>query len=424
MLFNEVEPKIWYNIYMLYQGSFFLKGAVMSEKRRDNKGRILNTGESQRKDGRYAYKYVDTYGKPQFVYAWKLVATDKTPNGKRNDMSLREKEKEIKKDFDDGIDTINNKMTVCQLYEKQISHRGNVKQNTKQGRKYFMKILERDKLGARSIDSVKLSDAKEWAIRMSEAGYSYLTINAYKRSLNASFHTAIRDDYIRKSPFDFALNTVLANNTKPKVALTKEQEDNLLALMANDDVYQKYRDEILILLRTGIRISELCGLTLTDLDFENKLINIDHQLLRNTEIGYYVTSPKTKSGVRQIPMCEEVYQVLKQIARKRTGTNIFKVDGYSDFLFLTAKDEPKISAHYHTMLKNFVNKYKKRTTEPLPKITPHVFRHTFCTNFANAGMNPKALQYIMGHSNVGMTLNYYSHATATSAKAEMDKLLA
>ena len=62
----------------------------MSEKRRDNKNRILRTGESQRKDGRYAYKYIDTFGKPQFVYSWKLVPTDKTPAGKRDDIALKE----------------------------------------------------------------------------------------------------------------------------------------------------------------------------------------------------------------------------------------------------------------------------------------------------------------------------------------------
>ena len=88
------------------------------------------SGESQRKDGRYAYKYIDTFGKVQFVYAWKLVPTDKTPAGKRDDISLREKEKEIQKDLDDGIDTIGKKMTVCELYAKQNRHRGNVRHNT------------------------------------------------------------------------------------------------------------------------------------------------------------------------------------------------------------------------------------------------------------------------------------------------------
>ena len=106
----------------------------MSEKRRDNKNRILRSGESQRKDGRYAYKYTDTFGKVQFVYAWKLVPTDKTPAGKRDDISLREKEKEIQKDLDDGIDTIGKKMTVCELYAKQNRHRGNVRHNTTKGR--------------------------------------------------------------------------------------------------------------------------------------------------------------------------------------------------------------------------------------------------------------------------------------------------
>ena len=66
----------------------------MSEKRRDNKNRILRTGESQRKDGRYAYKYIDTFGKPQFVYSWKLVPTDKTRQENSDDIALREKEKE------------------------------------------------------------------------------------------------------------------------------------------------------------------------------------------------------------------------------------------------------------------------------------------------------------------------------------------
>lgn len=73
-----------------------------------------------------------------------------------------------------------------------------------------------------------------------------------------------------------------------------------------------------------------------------------------------------------------------------------------------------------------MKKYNKqhKEDEALPNITPHTMRHTFCTRLANAGMNPKALQYIMGHSNITMTLNYYAHATFASAKAEMDRLAA
>jgi len=72
--------------------------------------------------------------------------------------------------------------------------------------------------------------------------------------------------------------------------------------MQHDKVYQKYYDEVVILLETGLRISELSGLTDTDLDFENRFVRIDHQLLRSTEDGYYIETPKTDSGFRQVPM--------------------------------------------------------------------------------------------------------------------------
>src|SRR5690625_6555481 len=74
------------------------------------------------------------------------------------------------------------------------------------------------------------------------------------------------------------------------------------------------------------------------------------------------------------------------------------------------------------MLKNLVKKYNKYNEDKLPHITPHILRHTFCTNYANEGMNPKALQYIMGHANITMTLNYYAHATFDSAMAEVKRL--
>ena len=261
------------------------RSLTVSEKRKDHKGRILRTGESQRKDGRYAYKYIDTFGKPQFVYSWKLVPTDKTPAGKRDDIALREKEKEIQKDLDDGIDHIGKKMTVCQLYAKQIRHRANVRHGTKQGRKQLMRILQEDKLGACRIENVKLSDAKEWALRMKDKGFSYNTINNHKRSLKASFYIAIQDDCVRKNPFDFKLSEVLENDTKEKVALTEEQEQALLSFIKTDNVYHKHYDDVLILLKTGLRISELCGLTVADIDFKNEVVIIDHQLLKSKEQG-------------------------------------------------------------------------------------------------------------------------------------------
>ena len=395
----------------------------MSEKRRDNKGRILRTGESQRADGRYMYKYVNRAGETKVVYSWKLVAADRVPKGKRDDLSLREKEREIQRDLEDGIDTKGKKMTLCELYAKKTAQRINVKKNTLAGRKYLMDALKQDKLGSRSIDSIKPSDAKEWAVRMKEKGYGFKTISNYKRSLKASFYMAIEDDYVRKNPFDFQLSEVIDDDSESRQALSEEQEEKMLSFLQYDTVYQKYYDDVLILLKTGLRISELCGLTVQDLDFENHTLNIDHQLLRNQE-GYYIETPKTKCGIRKVPMSEEAGKAFQRVLkRKKTGKGIV-IDGYRNFLFLNQKGMPMTACYYTSTLRNIVKKYNKYHDEPLPKITPHILRHTFCTRLAQKNMNPKNLQYIMGHSSIMITLNLYAHASQTGANMEMRSLIA
>lgn len=395
----------------------------MIEKRRDKKNRILHNGESQRKDGRYVYKYTDSFGKPQFIYAWKLVPTDKTPNGKRDDKSLREKEQEILKDLNDGIDTIGKKISVCQLYAKKNNQRPNVKDKTKKGRQRLMKYLENDKIGACPIENVKMSDAKELLIRMKEKGIAYQTIKNDKRSLYAAFKMAIQDDYIRKNPFEFKIDDVIDNDTEKNIPLTQEQEESLYSYIANDKICSKYYDEVILIRETGLRISEFCGLIDTNLDFENRLINIDHQLLRNSERGYYIDDTKTDNGVRKVPMSDKAYEIFKRIVNSRKSSNTIVIDGYSGFLFLNRNGKPRVNMDYDYIFSRIVKKYNKCHEEKLPKkMTPHTLRHTFCTNWANDGMNPRTLQYIMGHKNIEMTLKYYTHPTYMSAQAEMERI--
>ena len=397
----------------------------MKEKRRDSKGRILHTGESQRTDGKYLYKYVDAFGNTKYVYAWRLTPTDVTPKGKRHDISLREKEEQIKKDLLDGIDSTGKKMTLCQLYAKRNAQRANVKKSTQKQREQLMRLLKEDKLGARSIDTIKPSDAKEWALRMKEKGFSYNTVNNHKRSLKASFYIAIQDDYVRKNPFDFKLNEVIEDDTKGKVALTEKQEQALLSFIKTDNVYHKYYDDVLILLKTGLRISELCGLTVKDIDFKNEIVHIDHQLLKSKEQGYYIETPKTKSGIRQVPLSEETIKAFQRVIKSRPKTKPIEVDGHSDFVFVNHKGKPKVAIDYSSLFVRMVKKYNKHHKDnPLPHITPHTLRHTFCTRLASKNMNPKDLQYIMGHSNISITMNWYAHASIDTAKSEVQRLIA
>jgi len=109
-------------------------------RRKDNKGRLLKTGESQRKDGRYVYKYQDKSGKSKFLYSWRLTDTDPIPKGKQLKKSLRELEKELQRDIMDEIDSSGKKMVLWQLYEKHNALKPNVRQSTETGRKYLMEI--------------------------------------------------------------------------------------------------------------------------------------------------------------------------------------------------------------------------------------------------------------------------------------------
>lgn len=209
---------------------------------------------------------------------------------------------------------------------------------------------------------------------------------------------AIQDDCIRKNPFDFPINDVINDDTEPKVPLTPAQEEELLKFMQDDPVYAKYYDEVVILLEIGLQISELCGLTETDLNFEKRFANVDHQLLRSTEDGYYIETPKTDSGFRQVLMSAAAYEAFQRVLKNRRDAKAIEVDGYRNFLSLNRDGLPKVAVNYDAMFKCLAKKFNKCHKEPLPPVmTPHTMRHTFCTRMANAGMNPKASSCICGH---------------------------
>ena len=296
------------------------------------------------------------------------------------------------------------------------------------GKAFFFLPLDyppqKRKSPVKSIATIKPSDAKEWVLRMKEKGFSYNTINNHKRSLKASFYIAIQDDYVRKNPFDFKLSEVIENDTKEKVALT-EEEQALLSFIKTDNVYHKYFDEVLILLKTGLRISELCGLTMADIDFKNEVVVVSHQLLKSKEQGYYIETPKTKSGVRNVPLSKETIRAFHRVMKKRPKIRSMEIDGHKDFLFVNSKGKPKVAIDYTALFVRMVKKYNKHHKDnPLPHITPHTLRHTFCTRLASKNMNPKDLQYIMGHSNISITMNWYAHASIDTAKSEVQRLIA
>ena len=396
----------------------------MSAKRRDNRNRILRNGESQRKDGRYMYKYIDNVGNAKYVYSWKLVKTDTVPQGAKKDISLRDKEKQIHKDLEDDIVSLGGGMTVLELVKKYISQKTGVRHNTEANYNFVINIIKKEAFGNKRIDKVKLSDAKGWLIKLQADGRGYSTIHTVRGVVRPAFQMAVDDDLIRKNPFEFQLATVVVNDSVTREAITRKQQRAFLEFIKAD----KHYEGIYILFHTGLRISEFVGLTISDIDLENGKINIDHQLQRKRNMEYIKKATKTDSGTRMVPMTEEVQECFRFIItnRKKPKKEPVIYDknrvSYKGFLYLDKNDMPMVALHWEKYFQHICEKYNKIYKEELPKITPHVCRHTFCSNMAKSGMNPKTLQKIMGHSDIGVTLNTYTHLDFEDIQKEMKQV--
>ena len=273
------------------------------------------------------------------------------------------------------------------------------------------------------IDKVKFSDAKAWLIKLQKDGRGYSSIHSIRGVVRPAFEMALQDDLIRKNPFQFELATVVVNDSVTREAITRAQERAFLKFVQEDKHFSKYYDGIYILFNTGLRVSEFCGLTISDIDFKNKRIRVDHQLQRARDMRYIIEETKTKSGERFVPMSNEVMACFRRIINNRK--KLFKepmIDGYTGFLFLDKNDMPMVALHWEHYFKHILQKYNSIYKVQLPKITPHVCRHTFCSNMARSGMNPKTLQYIMGHADISITLDTYTHVKFDDAKAEFDRV--
>ena len=218
----------------------------MSEKRKDNKGRILKTGESQRKDLIYQYRYTDIHGKRQTIYSSDLK-------------ELREKEKVIQKQLDDGIDYAAGEVTVIALLERYISLKQGVRYNTKVGYNFVLNLIKKEDFGYRQIRDIKVSDAQQWIMKLHNDGKGYSTITSVRGVVKPAFQMAYNEDIIRRNPFDFKLVDVVPNDSQKRIAMTEEQQEIWMGFIRNDKTYAKYYDEFVVLLGTGMRVSDAYG---------------------------------------------------------------------------------------------------------------------------------------------------------------------
>ena len=404
----------------------------MSEKRKDSKGRILRSGESQRPDGKYEYKYTDAKGVRRSAYSWKLVETDKVPEGKRCNESLREIEKKLNKDIEDEINSFDaKKTTLDHFYEQYIETKRELKSSTITNYKYMYKKYVKDELGMLSISAIKYSHIKKFYLSLiHDKGFKPNSMEIIHTILHPVFTTAVRDGYIRTNPTDGVMTEIKKGHDWDKGkrhALTEEEQTSFVSFIANSSEFQKWLPLFTVLLGTGCRVGEIVGLRWQDCDFTNDMIDINHNLIYrpqdNGKCEYHITTPKTKSGVRIVPMLQEVKKALLQerIKQMRTGFCDVEIDGYSGFIFQNRYGEVLNPHAINRLIERIYKKHNaqekelalKENRDPiiLPHFSVHNLRHTFCTRFCENETNLKVIQEIMGHANITTTMDIYNEAT-------------
>lgn len=401
----------------------------MSQVRKDKKGRILRTGEGQRSDGKYYYRYTDLYGERRCAYSWRLVATDSVPNGKRDNQPLREQEQQINKDMADGLAVGSKKITLNDLFELHMKMR-RFADSTEENYRYMWKKFVKDEPIAKiDVKEVRKSHVAIFYRSMSDRGMADGTIQVLHKMIYPSFQIAVDDELIRKNPAHGCCKeyTEIRNE---KFALSLEQQGYFMGLF---DKYEirfrgKYKLLFRVMLGTACRIGEIVGLTWDNVDMKKREITINHAVLyrrRKGKVQFYASAVKTSNGNRVIPMTDEVYECFVRLRENRfRHRSKVDVDGYSDFVFTSSSGTPIYPANVNRLLKKIVDRNNEDPEREmvLPAISCHIFRHTGCTRMAEAGIDPNTLQYIMGHGDLKMIMEVYDHVSLSRAKAQMEKM--
>ena len=291
----------------------------MAQARKDSRGRALHKGESQRSsDGRYVYSYTDPLGRRKYIYARDLA-------------SLREKEKQLTKDQLDGLDIYaSGRATINDTFDRYMATKYNLRESTKSNYLYTYNHFVKDDFGRKKLVDIKYSDVLQfYYYLLNERDIALGTLDSIHCLLHPTFQLAVRDDIIRKNPTDGVMKEIskqAGKNRGVRHALTVEQQRAFMEYMATHPVYYHWWPLFTVLLRTGCRIGECLGLRWQDLDFENRVVSVNHSLVYYPVNGsrksvLRVALPKTEAGIRTIPMLDVVKDAFELEREEQDLTN-------------------------------------------------------------------------------------------------------
>ena len=398
----------------------------MAASRKDSRGYALRTGECQRKDGRYSFSYTDKNGKRHSIYEKDL-------------MELRKRERAIVRDIEDGLDPQKaERITLNQVYDAYMAQKYNLKETTKVNYIYTYDHFVRETFGKRRIATIKYTDIKTFYYSlMSDTGLKPAMVENVHTQIHPALQMAVRDGLLRVNPSDGVMAEIKKSHIwvkEKRHSLTIPEQKAFMTFLCESTTYYGWKPIVTVLLGTGLRIGEALGLTWADLDFESRVIHVDHNLVHrkidDSGVNVHINTPKTAAGTRTVPMIQQVYDAFLEEyqIQQITGFCQQEIDGYSGFVFTSSSGNVTLPQEVNKAIHSITEDYNKQETaaakkerrSPLliPEFSAHHLRHTFCTRFCENESNLKVIQSVMGHSDISTTMDIYAEATEEK-KAEV-----
>lgn len=387
------------------------------EKRYDKRHRLLRTGETERADGYYTYRWTSRDGKR---HSFTTSTLEK----------LREKEEDVRRDVSDGIRVDSQNVTVNDMFELWKHLKRGLKDNTYQNYCYMYYQFVSEDIGKLLIRKLKRSDIKSFYNKLADdRGLKIATIDNIHTVLHQVLELAVEDNYVRNNVSDNLLKELKQTHSfeeKHKRALTIPEQELFLDFLASEKTqYHHWYPIFTVMVGTGMRVGEVCGLRWEDIDLDQGMIDVNHTLVyyNHAVNGCYfnIHTPKTKAGERQIPMLERVKEAF-EIEKAYQDYNHMKcntsVDGFTNFIFINRFGNLQHQGTLNKALRRIIRDCNdsqlmkgKKNPVLLPNFSCHSLRHTFTTRLVEAGVNIKIIQELCGHARSDVTLDIYTTVT-------------
>lgn len=397
-------------------------------KRYDKKHRLLKTGESERPDGYYQYRYTDRRGKRHTVTASTLE-------------ELRQREEQIARDKSDKIRAEAQYVTLDDMFELWSRLKRGLKGNTYQNYCYMYKTFVSPEIGKYRVSSLKKSDLKAFYNSLADEKYLKIaTIDNIHTVLHQVFAVAVEDGYIRTNISDNLLKELKQSHnmgSEHRRALTVPEQDLFMDFIKRENTqYHHWYPIFSVMINSGMRVGEITGLRWEDIDLGAGMIEVNHTLVyyNHAENGCYfsIHTPKTKAGNRTIPMLEEVKEAFLMEKRYQEFNNLkcnVTVDGYTDFIFINRFGNVQHQGTLNKALRRIIRDCNdeqlagnEKAPVLLPRFSCHSLRHTFTTRLVEAGVNLKVVQDTLGHKDFSTTMDIYTDVTKELKQREFDNL--